>query len=200
MRWLLLSLLLLAPCANAIELLEALQNTPIPQGASPNDVQMGKYKILSMMVGCELNDKCVLLMLTEVVKHDPDPFYKAFLTTLEEQKDQIEKEAKDCAVKEMQAVKQAKTACVAIEIGKMKQAGAGTPINTYEESMNKCIKTNIENLATTQNNIFAQHALVNYYAKINNVPESQKWGKMIEAQKGTPAYQALEKCMQSEGE
>ncbi len=187
--------LLSAPCVYAIELLELFQQIKPAANSKPEQVQAGREKILSMMVGCELNDKCMLLMLTEVVKNDPDPTYKAFLTLLQSQTDKIEHDAIYCDNEAMQTVRQAKTACVASAMGKMNQMDAEDDAMRLEGDMNNCLKDSMEKLAI-DGNIFAQNALLNYNKRIKNPLEVIRWDTVVNAQKGTPQYKALQKCLQ----
>jgi len=188
------------PLVSAIELLETLSETQVPKDLpmTQEAVEKKKFNLLAMLIGCDLNDQCVLSMLKAVIKTDPNPMYNAFLLKLEAQTNQIEYEAAHCNIPDNDQVKKAVANCLSSELKKNISSTTGATeisVDSIEVGVNTCIQKNMEKLAN-EGNLFAQASLVRYLMKMNQAEEGKRWAETIQKQAGTPPYEAYQRCMQ----
>lgn len=150
--------------------------------------------LTSMLIGCELDNKCLLLMLIEVVKNDPAPIYQAFLNSLLAQKKQIEFEAQNCNIPELQQVKKTTATCLSKTFARFQGKTTLPGVEgTSQDAMNACMKGEMSAMAKI-GNIYAQGAMINYAKRVNDKSLGEHWNIILESRQGTPEYELFQKC------
>lgn len=181
--------LLLIPLAYASGLLTEVK---------PGDLRAksrGLYKLASMIVGCEMDNKCMQMTLTEVIKTDPHPLYENYLNQLNENKDEIEYEQVYCNSPTIRAYRREITGCL---MNMLKAIDPKKGITAEEKSKveNKMVSCILEKMTYTakQGNVYAQSALMNRALKNKDEKGFEYWYNAIQRQQTKLEYATYRSC------
>lgn len=162
------------------------------------EVARGRYNLISLMIGCEMDNKCMQLTLTELIKNDPHPLYEEYLYKLNKNKDQIELEREKCYTLAHRAYNREIAACLK-EILNVVDAKEGINYVTkekVEKPLNECLAQRIDKLARS-GNIYAQSLLMNRALDTKNQPTFDYWYNEIQKLRTTGEYEHYRACQPS---
>lgn len=155
----------------------------------------GLYKLTSMIVGCEMDNKCMQMTLTEVIKTDPHPLYENYLNELNKNKDKIEYEQIHCNTPAIRAYRREITGCL-MNMLKSIDPKKGLTVeekSKVEDQMYRCV---LEKMTYTakQGNLYAQSVMMNRALKNKNENEFQYWYNAIQRQRTKLEYATYHSC------
>lgn len=174
-------------------------NASAPASAVPaaNPSKLGKeiLKLGAVITGCEMNDKCIMMMLTELMKSDPNPAYNEYLKRAEQQKDLIEKNIAMCNTEAIQFFKKETSQCLAIGFDVMgKSATLEADLNQkLEKQMEECLDTKMLTLANN-GNLYAQLTLAQRALERNDMKTYKYWYAMVKGQGNSPDMPLVQPC------
>lgn len=150
---------------------------------------------MSMIAGCEMDNKCMQVTLTEVIKKDPHPVYENYLEKLNQNKDQIEYEQMHCNTPALRAYRREVTQCL-ITMLKEIDPKVGIDATAKEKAgskMNNCIRSKIENLGRS-GNLYAQAALMSDALKSKDMASFERWYNAIQIQRTKLDFASYREC------
>ncbi|MGE3318467.1 MAG: hypothetical protein AB7I18_04150 [Candidatus Berkiella sp.] len=163
---------------------------PAPQAAASTDEQ-DALKLFAVLSGCELEDQCVVGMLNQLVKSDPNPAFKEYLKQLAQKKDILDLNLTTCATQQTKAYKKVASDCMTEALtvnGKL-----ALPKNVNEKMVQSCMFKKLEDIAKN-GNIYAQVALAENALKQNDVNNHTYWINMAKGQGRNPESAVFEQC------
>lgn len=161
-----------------------------PNNMTLVEFQKQKYNLVAMMVGCELDEKCMLKLLSDIIKNDQNPIYTSMLSTLIARKDKIELDNTQCNSNNLRMMKKQFSLCLAQMMSSKEHID---DTNKIKNTLDSCIEDKMEALAK-EGNLFALGKLLEHAIKIKDNQSAQKWYERIENQSNTPEYQIYQKC------
>lgn len=169
------------------------------QQVKPEDLgelSRGRFKLMSIIAGCEMDNKCVQVALTEIIKHDSHPVYENYLAELNEHQTQVEYEYVHCNIPSLHAYHKEVSSCL-VEMLKKVNPESGLNVSEtqkVEAQMNQCIRTKVEAIAK-DGNLFAQVALMNNALKKKDMTTFSRWYDIIHQKQNTTLdYAAYKEC------
>ncbi len=149
------------------------------------------YKLLAIVNGCGMDDMCILGMLKELVKTDPEPIYKKYLQIADSYKPEVDINIKICRTAQTMAYKKELSKCMADE---MRKPGAlGFSDNKIEKEMGECLIKNMTPLGNA-NNMYAQASLAQNALDKNDSKQHQYWMAMLRDQGNSSESSVFNKC------
>ena len=148
-----------------------------------------------MIVGCEMDNKCMQMTLTEVIKSDPHPLYEAYLEQLNQNKDQIEYEQVHCNTPVIRQYRRQITTCL---MGMLKSIDPKVGITNdnkekVEDNLYSCIQQKIVQSAK-QGNLYAESVLMERALKSQDEKTFNYWYNAIHRQNTTLEYTTYREC------
>lgn len=182
-------LLIVIPLAYASGLLRPVKPNDL------NQLSKGRYNLLSMIVGCEMDNKCMQVTLTNVIRTDPHPVYEAYLAELKNKKADIEYEQMHCNNKEIRAYRRGVTTCLADMLNRLDpKYGLDFKQTRLEENkLNSCLVTKTNTMAKL-GNIYAQSALMREALKRKDIPTFNRWYSAVQKQRMTLEFATFREC------
>ncbi|MCS5711571.1 hypothetical protein [Candidatus Berkiella aquae] len=161
--------------------------TVMPKPA-PAAIAKDIFKLSAVVTGCEMNDQCIVTMLNELIKTDPNPAYKDYLKRVEAQKPLVENNIKMCNTQSIGTFKKAISLCIADSMTTLEKApGNLVELNTkVEKQVKECLSTNMHTLATA-GNVYAQMTMAQDALETNDTKTYQYWYAMVREQARTTA-------------
>lgn len=164
----------------------------------PDDLRAksrGLYKLASMLVGCELDNKCMQMTLTEVIKTDPHPIYEDYLAKLNQNKSEIEFEQVHCNTPMVRAYRREITSCLMSMLREVdpKKGLTNEMRSKVEKTLTQCIQSKMTHAAKA-GNLYAQSALMNRALYQKNEVAFEYWYNAIQRQRATVEYAAYRAC------
>lgn len=181
--------LLLIPLAYASGLLTEVK---------PGDLRAksrGLYRLASMIVGCEMDNKCMQMTLTEVIKTDPHPIYEDYLNQLNQHKSQIEYEQAHCNTAEIRTYRRELSGCLMTMLQSIdpKKGISEEEKSKVENKLYGCIVEKMTS-AAKQGNIYAQAAMMDRALKNKDEKAFNHWYNAIQRQQTTLEYSTYRAC------
>lgn len=148
--------------------------------------------ISAIMVGCDLDRKCMQTLLEEIAENNADPLYQNVLLVLASQQEQIDFEAAACQLEETRVLRKEAAYCISQIIHQLDHAAN----DAAKTELNSCIQNKMETWAR-KGNLFAQGLLANRASKLGDSNAKGYWERLMQNQAGTPAYETYVKCSRS---
>ncbi len=173
--------------------------TAQPKAANPanNPATLGKeiLKLGAVITGCEMDDKCIMTMLTELSKTDPNLAYKEYIKRAEQQRDLIERNIATCNTDAIRAFKKETSQCLAAGFEVMnKSSSLGADLNQkLEGQMEECLNIKMQTLAT-EGNIYAQLTVAQRALERDDMKAYQYWYAMAKGQAKSPEMAVVQPC------
>jgi hypothetical protein len=155
------------------------------------ELDANAYKLLAIVNGCDMDDLCILGMLKELVKTDPNPLYKKYLQIADSYKAEVENNIKICRTAQTMAYKKELAKCMAAEL--KKPGVIGFSQNKIENEMGECLTKSMTPLAT-ENNMYAQASLAQNALTKNDNKQHEYWMTMLRGQLKSPESGVFDKC------
>jgi len=143
-------------------------------------------KLMAVVTGCALDDKCIIDMLTMLVKTDPVPVYNSYLKLAGERKVEIDNNIKNCNTQQTRAYKKVVAGCMSDHMNKLLMD---------EKALKECMVIKIEELGKA-NNLYALAFLANYSLENNDVKSHTYWMNTLRSQGKSPESGIFEQCAQ----
>lgn len=155
----------------------------------------GLYKLASMIVGCEMDNKCMEITLTEVIKTDPHPIYENYLNELNKNKDEIEYEQVHCNTPAIRAYRREITGCL-MNMLKAIDPKKGITMKEKSKVEDKLYSCIVERMtyAAKQGNLYAQSTMMDRALKNKDEKEFKYWYDVISRQQTKLEYTTYRSC------
>jgi hypothetical protein len=148
-------------------------------------------KLLAVVNGCELDELCILTMLQELVKTDPNLMFKKYLQISESYKSEVDKNIKLCRTAQTMAYKKELAKCMVNEV--KKPGVLGYSESKVEKNMGECLVKNMTPLGA-DNNMYAQASLAQYALEHQDTKNHQYWSTMLRGQSKSTEAAVFDKC------
>lgn len=166
-----------------------------PKPDDLGELSRGRYKLLSMIAGCEMDNNCMLTTLNEVVKNDPHPVYEQYLSRLNKQKDHIIYEQVHCNTPAIRAYRRDLTICLRAVLKDIdpKKGIDFQAKEKYAQPLQQCLKTRMENLGKA-GNLYAQAELMYNALKNKDMAAFERWYNAISLQRTKLEFSTYREC------
>jgi hypothetical protein len=164
----------------------------------PNDLgemSRGVYRLISIIAGCEMDNKCVQTTLAAIIKNDNHPVYEDYLEQLNSKRDQIEFEQMHCNSPAIRAYRRELTTCLTAMLKTIdpKLGITFEKKQQVEGQLNSCMKNKMEQMAKS-GNVYAQSALMNDALKNKDFKGVDRWYNAVQLQQTKVEYSNFKDC------
>lgn len=190
--------LIITQSAQALAILEKLDQAAELNKLSVTERHEGRHQLILMLTRCEFAEPCLIQMIDDLkVMEDQthNPMYIVYRNYLTAKKPELIEQAKRCDIPAKRDVRKAIADCLKeMDIKEINtQEMNRNKIDQIEDERDLCIKSKVEQLATT-GNLFAQALMVNIYERARDNPKMDHWYNEMQKKANTKEFATYLSC------